>query len=422
MNKVLFISNKYPFPCDDGKKAVLAGFISYLIDRYGRENVLYVIIGKKNHTTVYDDVCRTLLISPPGRFTQIWNLFKGNLGFDKRSMQESLTYSPRILRTLLQLVKDTKPDLLILDTLRVGQFFWFPGTGDCRRILYMDDLFYLRFRRMLEVTEKNTEIQFDSVGTFSSFLPGFSKIMLRLSSIRNLLYKIEISKIKKRELDSPNRFDCSLLINPNEAQILKEKCPNRPVFSVKPLLYTKPCAIQRDFDGIPSFLVFGSLRHPVHKASVKRFLEYCMDGILEVMPEVKIKLVGEGADDEIMQLCQRFGRHVEIHGFIENIDLLFATSCALLVPLIATGGLKLKTLTALYYGLPIIATDSGVDGIPLQDGVHFIRENKLEFFPIHMKKLCDVSYNRKMSHNASLIFRQHYSKDCVYQEYDALFG
>jgi glycosyltransferase involved in cell wall biosynthesis len=109
-----------------------------------------------------------------------------------------------------------------------------------------------------------------------------------------------------------------------------------------------------------------------------------------------------------------------VRGFVESLDEIFSSVCALLVPLLAAGGLKLKILTALYYGLPIVATEVSVDGIPMQDGVHYIRENAIERFAAHMARLCDRSYNAVMSRNASDLFREHYSKEAVFREYDEL--
>lgn len=54
----VIISNKYPFPPDDGKKTVLAGFLAYLIDRFGRDNVLYVVIGRRNNAAQGEVICK----------------------------------------------------------------------------------------------------------------------------------------------------------------------------------------------------------------------------------------------------------------------------------------------------------------------------------------------------------------------------
>jgi glycosyltransferase involved in cell wall biosynthesis len=418
----VIVSTKYPFPSDDGKKTVLAGFLGYLLERFGKENVLYVVIGRKPPAVASDKVCRTVWIEPPGLAMQAWNFFKCISGIENKSMQEALTYSPTVKHALHALIGPLRPELLILDTLRIGQYFWSSGDPGCRLVLYMDDLFSLRFRRMTEVSVKIKEVRFDPSGTFSSNLPGLARAVIQFGPVQQYLFRMEAERMEFRERDSTTRFDSCLLINPNEAQLLRDQCPGRPISAVTPVLFQSPCTIQRKFDGSPLFLLFGSLRHPVYRSSVIRFLQSGMDGILQIIPNARICMIGEGADDEIRSLCRRFGGQVEPRGFVDNLDTVFSTACALLVPLLAAGGLKLKTLTALYYGLPIIATDSGVDGIPLIDGTHFLSENAIERFPVHMLRLMDVPYNLEISRNASMLFSEHYSKERIYRDYDGLMG
>lgn len=416
------ISTKYPYPTDDGKKKVLAGFLAYLLERFGKDNVTYIVLGRQGDAAASDPLCATVWVDPPAWTAQGWNLLKSLSGIESKSMQEAVTFSSRVKRRLDALVATLDPEILILDTLRIGQYFWSPEPTGARRILYMDDLFSLRFRRMNDVSATDEAVRFDASGTFSPMLPGLARAVIQFGSVQKFLYRLEAAKMDRRERDCTGRFDRCLLINPNEARSLTDQCPGKPVFPVSPLLFPEPCRVRRDFSGAPSFLLFGSLRHPVYRASVIRFLERGLEGVIRLIPDARVSIVGEGGGEEMARLCSRFGHNVELRGFVDDLDAVFSTTCALLVPLLAAGGLKLKVLTALYYGLPIVATDCSVDGIPLEDGVHFIRENDIERYPIHMARLRDVSYNFQVSRNASALFREHYSKESVCKEYDGLLG
>ena len=418
----VIISTKYPYPTDDGKKKVLAGFLAYLLERFGEDNVVYVVLGRQRDAAASDPPCRTVWIDPPAWTAQGWNVLKSLSGIEPRSMQEAVTFSPQAKRRLDALVAPLNPELLVLDTLRIGQYFWSPGKTGTRRILYMDDLFSLRFRRMNDVSSMDESVRFNAGGTFSPMLPGLARAAIQSGSIQKLLYRLEAAKMDRRERDCTGRFDRCLLINPNEARLLADQCPGKPVFPVTPLLFPEPCAVRRQYSGAPSFVLFGSLRHPVYRASVIRFVERGLEGVIRLMPDARVSIIGEGGGEEMDRLCSRFGRNVEVRGFVDDLDAVFSTSCALLVPLLAAGGLKLKVLTALYYGLPIVATECSVDGIPLKDGVHYIREDDVERYPVHMARLRDVSYNLQVSRNASALFHEHYSKDSVFEEYDGLLG
>lgn len=422
MTRALLVSTKYPFPADDGKKTVLAGFLAYLINRLGQDNVTYVVVGRKEREPPAPPPVRTLWITPPGRLTQIWYALQSLCNLNRRSLQEALTYAPHVARDLTDIMNESEPDLLLLDTIRMGQYFLRPTTIGCRRILFMDDLFYLRFRRMLQSAAADPAVRYSPAGTFAPSLPLFARQLLRLTPLQNLLYRIESSKSERREIESPQQFDRCLLMNPNEVQLLRDRCPQGSILPVKPLLRVPPTAPSRRFDGAPLFVLFGSLRHPVYRASVLRFLRHALGNALREIPAARIEIVGDGADDEIRAHCERFRDRVVIRGFVQDIGSLFSTACALLVPLIAPGGLKLKTLTALYYGLPILSTDGGVDGIALRDGVDFVRENDLDRFPRQMARLIDQPLNERISRAAMRTFRESYSTERVYEDYDEMFG
>jgi len=420
--KALLVSNKYPFPTDDGKKTVLAGLAAYLKYKYGMDDFLYVVIGNPEVEPDEQRSGRTVFIRPPGRLVQLWNLATLLFRKDSPSLQEALTWSPVTSKALHALVDQLQPELLVLDTIRIGQYFTGREDGPWRRVVYMDDLFYLRFERLLQVANSDQDVELDPVGTFAPHLPGFARALLRSAVLQKFLFRFEMSRVKQREIACPKLFDRCLLINPNETRTLAELSAADNVYSIRPLLFLDDGKPLRDYSGAPDFLIFGSLRHPVYRASVIHFLETCMEDISRNIPGARIRIVGSGADATLRSLVAKYADTVELTGFVDDLDALFASSSALLVPMLAAGGLKLKALTALYYGLPMISTSSGVDGVEVVDNFDCIVEDRFEMFPQHMKRLCDVDLNREISNNARQTFLKYYSRDSVFAEYDRLFG
>jgi glycosyltransferase involved in cell wall biosynthesis len=132
--------------------------------------------------------------------------------------------------------------------------------------------------------------------------------------------------------------------------------------------------------------------------------------------------VGGGVDDELRSLARPYGDHVRFEGYVDDLGATFGSACALLAPLVIGYGLKIKTLAAMYYGLPMLATSEGVEGFALRPGEDFILEDDLSRFPDWMERLCDPDCNAALSANAESSYRRQFSKDAVYVEYDALFG
>jgi len=419
--RVLLISNKFPYPTDDGKKAVLAGFVHYLMQRHGKENVAYVVVGQPVGTAG-ELPCETVWLEPPRALEQAWGVALGLLTSEDKSIQELVTYSPRVGRLLQQEVTRFRPDILLLDTIRIGQYFWDANTAPFRRILFMDDLFYLRFARLLQMSKDGLGGQIKAAGTFRQSLPRVVRAMLESRHLRDFLYRVEMHRVERRELACLRQFDRCLLMNRNEVAQLRARYPEGDVAPVNPYLPDERGSARQIAPGAPTFIMFGSLRHPVYRASVTAFLEQAMPKIRKRFPEANIDIIGGGADEQLQELCRRYTGNVRLRGFVESIDAEFSRATAMLAPLIAAGGLKLKVVTALCHGLPVIATPYAVDGIPLAAGTDYVSVDEFEGFADAMLSIAEPGRNARMSERSRTVFEQHYGKEAVFAAYDKLLG
>ncbi len=144
--------------------------------------------------------------------------------------------------------------------------------------------------------------------------------------------------------------------------------------------------------------------------------------MIEGIPGVRVRVIGRGANRELLQLAQRYKDNISIEGFVDDLDTVFSTSCAMVVPLLFGSGVKIKTLEALCRGLPVISTDFGVEGISVTSDVNCIVENEIDRFPKSMSDLLDVKYNAYISRQARDFYANNYSEERVLQEYDRAFG
>jgi glycosyltransferase involved in cell wall biosynthesis len=178
----------------------------------------------------------------------------------------------------------------------------------------------------------------------------------------------------------------------------------------------------RRYSGEPVFVFLGALNLPHNLSSIVHFIESQMDEITKKMPDARLRVIGKGASNELDKLAKTYGSALSVEGFVEDLDTVFADSCAMIVPLLFGSGLKIKMLEALSRGLPIISTDFGVEGIPVTSGVNCLVENDIDQYPQAMSTLTDVSYNSAISHEARKLYSENYSREVVLREYDLLFG
>jgi hypothetical protein len=420
----MLISTKYPFPADDGKKVVLSGMVRYFVQRFGSQQVSYVAINDRRNPSMPDDhfPCRLTWMLPPHPLEQFVNVLRSVMGRSRRSLQEAVTYSARIALRLDELVKKERPDLLVLDTIRVGQYFVPRSPGVPFTVLYMDHLLFPRFRAMSAFSANYPEAALDPIGTFRRFVPRLARSVLRSGIVQRALFGFEARAVEGREVASAALFDRCLLLTDSDVDELRDRSGCREVRAIKPLLFESPCTASRRYDGAARFVLCGSLRHPANRAALVQFFRSGMAPALKQLPGLEIRVIGAGVDDELRALARPFGAHVHFDGYVDDLGAAFASTCALLVPLLFGYGLKIKMLAAMYHGLPIISTSEGAEGLPLRDGKDFILENDLTQFSTQMVRLRDIAANKLISDGAMDTFRRHYSQDIIYSEYDRIFA
>lgn len=419
--KVIIISAVYPYPIDNGKKVVLAGILDYLSKRYESENIKYLLIQGSSQVKLNEAMphISCSVLQKPSSFEQLINVIKFSFIKRTKSIQEALLYSNKIQNYINKLIIDESPDLVLYDTVRLGQYN-IEKPGKIRRILYMEDLFSVRYQKMLDAQEIYREIKINAIGNFARFLPSFTRNFLSVSIIEKSLLKLEKKLISKSECNQIKYFTANLLLNDSEASLLKEKTKERSIYTINPYI-CKKIAYKRNFRGLPEFVFLGSLNFPQNAVSIISFIKTQMNSIIERLPNVKLRIIGTGASEELLELTRQYSENISVEGYIEDLNSVFKNCCAMIIPLLFGSGVKLKTLEALSYGLPIITTDFGIEGIPVIDQTHCIIENDIGNYREHMFLLLDKSRNNVISQSARVFYEQHYDTAIVAKQYDSIF-
>lgn len=92
------------------------------------------------------------------------------------------------------------------------------------------------------------------------------------------------------------------------------------------------------------------------------FLDEVFPLLRRLVPWATVRASGANPPDELLQR-ERFG--VTLEGHIPNLDDFYAGARVVIVPVRFGSGVKLKTIEALQYGVPVVATTVGAEGIDL---------------------------------------------------------
>ncbi len=193
------------------------------------------------------------------------------------------------------------------------------------------------------------------------------------------------------------------ILNKADISYYPSKTEIRAICSINPYLEVKAITayvydnfienIEKDFTKREGIVFVGGFAHPPNTDAVKYFVNKIWPLVRERL-KVNFYIVGSKAGEEITALNDP-ENGVIVKGFVsdEELDSLYRNCRIAAVPLRYGAGVKGKVIEALYYGVPVVTTEVGAEGIPEADRVMKIADrNRSSGEDLFSDMLDKVSY------------------------------
>jgi O-antigen biosynthesis protein len=181
--------------------------------------------------------------------------------------------------------------------------------------------------------------------------------------------------LRRAELYLASQSDMTLVVSEVEKEVLQRENAALNV-RVVPHVYRPPESVpaHQERDGV---LFIGGFTHDPNVDGIRWFAKKVWPRVREDLGPVKLFVVGSNTTKEVMQLNSE---SVIVTGFLKDIGQVL-TSCRVFVaPLRYGAGVKGKILQAMSYGLPVVTTAVGAEGLPLEHGSNaLIAQGEEEF-------------------------------------------
>lgn len=416
----LIISATAPVPVDNGKRVVLHGLLEYLVGRLGPENVHYAIVDSPGSARPdFPGVAHRL--DRPSAVRQLATLARRVPADRSYTVQEAMFGASTLRDQIHDLVAWLRPDIEVYDTLRLGQHAP-KATRGRRRILYLDDLFSVRYERMLTVGAEG-DVDINPLGEFAANVPAPLRALIRHRAVYRPVLRMERDRIRRAEARVVHGFDASLLVNIDEVHRLRRISGNDSVRVVHGMLppVTPP---ERSPAEPPELVFLGRLNIPHNDDAICSFIRAAMGELVRRHPHIRLRIIGKDPSDALLGLVAQHAPNVVLEGFVENLDNVFARATVSLAPLRFGSGVKIKMLDALARGVPTLATTVSVEGVPVapegENGC-FV-EDDLTRWPDLIDEMIDPTHNTQLSKAAVEFFESVYGREVVSAQYDDIFG
>ena len=207
---------------------------------------------------------------------------------------------------------------------------------------------------------------------------------------------MEWIEMQSKELKMAHQADLTITVTPVEQQLLQQQAVKQ--VAVIP-------NIHHPYQGrIPSFsersgiLFIGSYNHPPNIDAVLWLCQEIMPLVWQQAPQLKVTLLGNNPNAEVVALKSD---RINVTGYIDDVTPYFLSHQLSVSPLRYGAGMKGKIGHSLEYGLPVVSTSIGTEGMNLVPNQDILEANDTKGFA---RQILLLSNNEtlwtQLSHNA----------------------
>jgi glycosyltransferase involved in cell wall biosynthesis len=223
-------------------------------------------------------------------------------------------------------------------------------------------------------------------------------------------------------------YDALLTVIPEDRERLLSLLPPaeresaRRKFTVVPICVdpAEIAPVARQEAGPPTVLHLGTMFWPPNIYGVLWFAREVLPLIHQREPEARFVVVGKDPPAQVQALAT--DPRIDVTGYVDQLAPYLAAADAFVVPLHAGSGMRVKILDAWMWGLPVVSTPIGAEGIEVEHGANvLIAGDARAFADATLRLLNDETLNRRLRTEGRAWVEARYSWQTVYQKVDRVY-
>ena len=164
----------------------------------------------------------------------------------------------------------------------------------------------------------------------------------------------------------------------------------------------------------------GGMRNETSRRAAVRLITSVWPRVRRCVPDARLLIAGYDARTELAPFVETPG--VVIQQDLADAADAFKECAAFAYPLTAGGGLKGKVLEAMAYGVPVVTTPAGIDGIDATPGVHAVVSDDDEVMAQALVELLETPARRaRMAEAARVLVEQRYAPGPVVAQVEQVY-
>jgi len=249
--------------------------------------------------------------------------------------------------------------------------------------------------------------------------------------------KLEARRVKIYEGSIVNGFDQTLAVTEIDRQYLQEaqkahladsRLPNdgqlRDKVTVVPIAVdTEKLQPVSRKTGSQKLFTMGTLHYPPNADGIRWFVQEVFPLIQKEIPDVRLIIAGRNPPPDFLQIEKESKGAITVTGYLTDLRPSLEETAAMIVPVRAGSGMRVRILEAFAQAMPVVTTTVGLEGIEARPGFDVLVADTPEEFATSVIGLVkDEKLQAQLAVNGRQLAESQYDWKVVLQRMDSIYG
>lgn len=255
-------------------------------------------------------------------------------------------------------------------------------------------------------------------------------IPLRLSSgssnpVKRAMFAQESRRLAKYELETCQEFDHVVWVTAEDKRALNKISNGHGMArdnQVIPICVDPETRREISFNTAANRITFlGGMHWPPNTEGILWFFREVWPLVQNKAPDSILTIIGKNPPSTLVK-AQRINRNIEVTGYAADPHGYLEETAAFIVPLHAGGGMRVKIVDAWSWGLPVVSTSVGAEGINTNESRDIlIADSPEDFADAVLMLLKNRAHARKIAKAGRQSVEMNYNWRRVYKLWDRVY-
>lgn len=246
------------------------------------------------------------------------------------------------------------------------------------------------------------------------------------------IWRREAARLRPYEADLCRQFEQILTVTEEDRAALLALLPPEEAERAQHKFTAIPICVDPErqppvpyVDQGPHILHLGTMFWPPNIEGVLWFAQEVLPLVLAQVPDATFTVAGKGPPPPVEALAEPpspVAGHVEVTGFVPDVEPLLTQTRAFIVPVRAGGGMRVKIVDGWQWAVPVISTTIGAEGIDTRPGENILlADEPATFAEAVVQVLTDPELAQRLRENGRQWVESRYNWRSVYRQVDDIY-